>query len=107
MLLPQDYGREALFDETTRSLFDKIEFVHGGKEYDDKYPEGIPTTIDVTSNGQTYSSGLVMFPGGHGANTAHDLKGILAHKFRSLGSLAIKDVEGGIKQLENLPNCSA
>lgn len=45
MLTPQDYSRASLFDETTRDLMSKIEFIHGGEEYDSKYPEGIPSSI--------------------------------------------------------------
>jgi len=26
---------------------EKTAFSHGGKEYDSKYPEGIPTSIDI------------------------------------------------------------
>ena len=45
MLLPADYGKDALFNEMTRKLMEKIEFAHGGKEYDDLYPKGIPTSV--------------------------------------------------------------
>lgn len=34
MLTPLDYSKEALFNETTRALMSKIEFAHGGVEYD-------------------------------------------------------------------------
>ena len=27
---------------------EKAEFEHGGKSYDDKYPEGIPTSVVIT-----------------------------------------------------------
>jgi len=30
MLVPEDYGKEALFNKTTRELMTKINFVHGG-----------------------------------------------------------------------------
>src|SRR4029079_6535176 len=46
MLGPADYDEQALFNPLTRQLIDKIEFRHGGKEYDDKYPDGIPTTLE-------------------------------------------------------------
>lgn len=35
MLFPEDYGYGALYNEVTRKLMTKIEFEHGGKEYDD------------------------------------------------------------------------
>lgn len=108
MLLPHDYGRDALYDPVARSIFDKIEFVHGGKEYDDKYPEGIPTDVTLEwSDGTQYSSGLVMFPGGHARNTANDLKGILRHKWSCLGQLAVADVDGLMNRLNNLESKSA
>lgn len=66
MLTPIDYGKHAIFDETTRKLMNKIEFTHGGVEYDSKYPEGIPTSLELrTTHGKILDSGLVMFPGGH------------------------------------------
>ena len=66
MLTPLDYGKEALFNETTRKIMEKIDFQHGGVEYDTKYPEGIPTSLELRTNtGKVLDSGLVMFPGGH------------------------------------------
>jgi 2-methylcitrate dehydratase len=92
MLSPYDYSLEAVFDAETRRFMNLIEFEHGGKDYDDKYPEGIPTSMQITDKGgKTYDSGLVMFPSGHARNTTADLKGILEHKFALLGSLALDD----------------
>jgi len=108
MLLPEDYGKDALYNPHTRAIFDKIEFVHGGKEYDDKYPEGIPTDVTLEwSDGSQYSSGLVMFPGGHARNTANDLRGILQHKWSCLGQLAVADVDGILNRLNDLGSKSA
>jgi 2-methylcitrate dehydratase len=45
MLSPYDYGYSALFNQSTRKLMEKCTFTHGGKEYDEKYPEGIPTSV--------------------------------------------------------------
>lgn len=42
-------------------------------------------------DGTKLSSGFVMFPSGHAANTAANLKGILDNKFQNLGKLAIQD----------------
>jgi 2-methylcitrate dehydratase len=75
MLTPYDYGKKAIFDEKTRKIMDKITFSHGGKEYDEKYPEGIPTSVELkTKSGKIYDSGLVMFPGGHARNTTVSLR---------------------------------
>jgi 2-methylcitrate dehydratase len=45
MLSPYDYGYSALYNQSTRTLMEKCTFTHGGKEYDEKYPEGIPTSV--------------------------------------------------------------
>jgi len=38
----------------------KIEIVHGGESYDELYPEGIPTSIQVvTKQGKTFDSGMI------------------------------------------------
>ncbi len=47
MLSPFDYGEDALNNTITRKLMDKIEFKHGGDEYDSKFPEGIPTSVRI------------------------------------------------------------
>ena len=91
MLTPYDYGKKALFDEKTRTLMDKISFQHGGIEYDQKYPEGIPTSIEIkTRNGKSLDSGLIMFPGGHARNESVLLGDILQHKFKLLGKLGLE-----------------
>lgn len=90
MLLPADYDDAALFDPLTRSIIEKIDFRHGGPEYDARYPDGIPTTVEIdhSSLGQL-TSGLVMYPLGHARNTSGDLEAVLAHKFRALASLGV------------------
>jgi 2-methylcitrate dehydratase len=65
MLMPADYDAAALADPLTRRIIEKIEFVHGGPEYDAKYPDGIPTTLEMTFAGrEPLTSGLVMYPEG-------------------------------------------
>lgn len=94
ILLPQDFSQKAIFDPQTKKLMDLMEFEHGGKEYDSKYPEGIPTTIQITlKNGKTLDSKLVMFPSGHGRNTSCDLRDILENKFKLLGKIALAENE--------------
>merc|ERR1712050_497944 len=79
MLSPYDYGKDALYESKTRALMSKISFSHGGPEYDAKYPDGIPTQIDITlKGGKRISSGMVMYPSGHARNTSADLKKILS-----------------------------
>lgn len=103
MLAPEDYSQAAIHDPETRSLMERIRFEHGGPEYDAKYPDGIPTRIVVrTRSGHSYDSGLVMYPAGHARNTTADLRSILEHKFRLLGSLALADPAPFIERLLRL-----
>lgn len=108
MLMPADYSQEAIFNPLTRAIMDKIEFVHGGVEYDRKYPEGIPTSVVITDDvGQEHDSGMVMFPAGHARNTTAPLKDLLDHKFRLLGALGSDDPDALIKRLSKLEKKSA
>jgi len=103
MLMPIDYGKAALSDPVTRKLMSLIEFAHGGKEYDDNYPEGIPSSVVITdSNNNEHDSKFVMFPGGHALNKTCDLEQILKHKFLLLGSLAVEDVQSLLDSVSNL-----
>mmetsp|Transcript_50911 Transcript_50911/g.115698 ORF Transcript_50911/g.115698 Transcript_50911/m.115698 type:complete len:567 (+) Transcript_50911:61-1761(+) len=110
MLSPYDYGHEALWDKDTREMMQKISFKHGGPEFDAKYPDGIPTAMDISlESGKTISSGLVMYPSGHARDTAADLKGILHHKAQLLGGIAIEQDEfsGFHSRLVNMVDASA
>ena len=92
MLEPADYGREAIVNKSTHELMDKIDFEHGGKEYDDRYPDGIPTSLVIElDDGTKLDSGLVMYPSGHARNTTANLEDILRHKAALLGALAMDD----------------
>jgi 2-methylcitrate dehydratase len=107
MLSPHDYGPDAIKDPATRALMAKIDFAHGGPEYDRRYPDGIPTSLVMTlDDGKTLDSGLVMYPSGHARNTTANLKDILAAKFRLLGTLASDRPEPIIERLERLPRLS-
>jgi 2-methylcitrate dehydratase len=103
MLTPYDYGKEALFHPKTRELMQKITFTHGGPEYDSKYPDGIPTSLDIhLKGGQKLSSGLVMYPPGHARNTTADLDALLARKNKMLGDLVFSDTDAYEKFLAAL-----
>mmetsp|Transcript_110390 Transcript_110390/g.213810 ORF Transcript_110390/g.213810 Transcript_110390/m.213810 type:complete len:565 (-) Transcript_110390:168-1862(-) len=111
MLSPYDYGKDALYDEATRSLMAKITFAHGGPDYDAKYPDGIPTSLDISlKGGGKISSGLVMYPSGHARNTSANLARILEHKNRLLGDLVFPDrpaVDGFVQRLVGMKSLSA
>ena len=96
MLDPYDFSHDAIYHPITRALMEKMTFQHGGAEYDRRYPDGIPTSIQITdSEGKMHDSGLVMYPSGHARNTTADLKDILSHKFNLLGGLALKTTSDG------------
>ncbi|MFN0010354.1 MAG: MmgE/PrpD family protein [Phycisphaerales bacterium] len=108
MLGPHDYTHEAIHNTLTRALMDKIEFEHGGIEYDRRYPEGIPTSVIITDDaGSDHDSGLVMFPTGHARNTTANLAALLDHKFTLLGSLGVADPKALVKRLAGLEKKSA
>jgi 2-methylcitrate dehydratase len=108
MLLPADYDDAALMHPRTRTLMDRIEFVHGGPEYDARYPDGIPTTLEVEhATVGRLSSGLVMYPEGHARNTSGQLDRLLAEKVRRLASLGVNDVGALIDRFTDLANKSA
>jgi 2-methylcitrate dehydratase len=107
MLLPVDYTEKAIYNEITRSLMDKIVFEHGGDYYDEKYPEGIPTSVHLTtSDDVTYESGFIMFPAGHASNTTVDLTHLLQHKMKMLGSMAMEKerLVSWVNRLETIQN---
>ncbi len=92
MLMPYDYAPDAINNRTTRELMALIEFEHGGPDYDAKYPDGIPTSMIIEDTaGNSFDSGLVMYPAGHARNTGADLKSILAHKAMKLGAIGLPD----------------
>ncbi len=110
MLDPYDYqvADSAIFHPLTRSLMDRIEFRHGGPSYDEKYPDGIPTSLIITDTaGRTYDSGFVMYPAGHARNTTADVADILAHKFALLGGLSVADPAALVERLNRLDTLSA
>ncbi len=108
ILMPADYDDVALQHPLTRSLMDKIEFVHGGQEYDDKYPDGIPTTLEIDhADLGTLSSGLVMYPEGHARNESGNRDDLLTNKFNQLAGLGVDNVDDLRSRLTNLHERSA
>lgn len=108
MLSPYDYGKNALHDPVTRLLMSKITFEHGGPSYDEKYPDGIPTSIEITlASGVTVSTGMVMYPSGHAREKNANLQLILDHKNALLGDLAFRDAnkrQDFVQALKNMKN---
>ena len=102
MLLPADYDENALQHPMTRSIMERIEFQHGGTEYDDKYPDGIPTRIEVDTANAQHDSGLVMYPEGHARNESGRLQELLDAKFERLAASGVEDVDGLRGRFESL-----
>ncbi|HVU89826.1 MAG TPA: MmgE/PrpD family protein [Pirellulales bacterium] len=108
MLVPEDYNDKSLYHPLTRKIMERIEFVHGGADYDAKYPDGIPTSIEIEhATLGTLSSGLVMYPEGHARNASGNLDKLLAHKFRLLAGLGVRDVDALYQRFTGLANKSA
>jgi 2-methylcitrate dehydratase len=108
MLVPEDYNQQSLFHPLTRGIMQRIEFAHGGSEYDAKYPDGIPTSLEIEhATLGRLSSGLVMYPQGHARNSGGQLDQLLAHKFRLLAGLGVRDVDQLYKRFTALTEKSA
>jgi 2-methylcitrate dehydratase len=103
MLSPDDYGDAALVHPLTRRIMEKIDFAHGGAEYDAKYPDGIPTSLAIEhATLGTLDSGLVMYPVGHARNASGLLEELLDHKFKLLAGHAVRDVAGLYRRMTTL-----
>ncbi len=105
MLSPADYAEDesALFHPLTRKLMQRIDFRHGGSEYDRRYPDGIPTTVELShAKLGKLTSGLVMYPQGHARADARQLAALLDHKFRRLTGPAVEDADALVQQFTGL-----
>lgn len=108
LLLPEDYDEARLHDPLTRKLMQRIEFRHGGAEYDEKYPDGIPTTLEIEHRELgSLSSGLVMYPEGHARSSSGNLPELLRAKFQRLAALASADPDELYERFSNLASRSA
>ncbi len=105
MLTPADYAEDesALFHPLTRRLMQQIDFRHGGPEFDRRYPDGIPTTVEIShAKLGPLTSGLVMYPQGHARADAGELPRLLEHKFRLLAGPAVDDVDALVSRFTKL-----
>jgi 2-methylcitrate dehydratase len=105
MLAPADYAEDesALFHPLTRRLMKQIDFRHGGPEFDRRYPDGIPTSVEIShAKLGPLTSGLVMYPQGHARADAEQLPALLDHKCRLLASHAVDDVDVLISRFSKL-----
>lgn len=107
MLTPSDYDDDALFNPLTRRIMEKIDFVHGGAQYDAKYPDGIPTTLELKhAELGTLSSGLVMYPLGHARHSGLGLAELLEQKFHRFAAIGVDDTKSLRERFSNLADKS-
>ncbi|MEI8071608.1 MAG: MmgE/PrpD family protein [Planctomycetota bacterium] len=92
MLLPEDYDDEAIGAAEIRVLIEKIAIEHGGREYDEKYPDGIPTSLQIDHvTAGVLESGLVQYPLGHARSDPGRTAAVLDLKFTRLVAAAVDD----------------
>lgn len=105
MLLPDDYAPEAISDPEIAQIIARIVIEHGGREYDDKYPDGIPTSVRLEYDASHASvrvgheggvlserpSEIVQYPLGHARSDATRTAAVLDLKFDRLVAGAVAD----------------
>ena len=92
MLLPADYAEEAIGSPAVKGLIDRIVIEHGGRDYDTRYPDGIPTSVAIDHGGLgTLGGGLVQYPLGHARSDATRTAAVVALKFDRLVAGAVDD----------------
>lgn len=92
MLLPDDYSAAAIGDPAVAALIAKIAIAHGGPEYDARYPEGIPTRVEIEHAALgRLDGGFVLFPQGHARSDAARTAALVDLKFDRLVAGAVDD----------------
>jgi 2-methylcitrate dehydratase len=92
MLLPDDYSDAAIRDPRAADLIGRIEIEHGGPDYDARYPDGIPTSVDIEhATLGALAGGLVQHPLGHARSDAGRTAALVGLKFDRLVAGAVDD----------------
>ena len=77
--------------------------IYGGPEYDAKFPDGIPTSLELEhARLGRLSSGFVMYPLGHARNESAVFEDTLSHKWRKLTAMHGKEAEGILARVTGL-----
>jgi 2-methylcitrate dehydratase len=85
----------------------QIDFRHGGREFDQRYPDGIPTTVELGhAKLGPLTSGLIMYPEGHARCDPVNLVNLLQHKFRLLAGPAVDDPDSLVARFTGLADKS-
>jgi 2-methylcitrate dehydratase len=107
MLLPDDYSDAAIADPEVKRLIERIVIEHGGREYDDRYPEGIPTSVAIEHSALgTLGGEMVDFPLGHARSDADRTAAVVNLKFDRLVAGAVDD-PAGLRERMDLTGKSA
>ena len=92
MLLPEDYSDGAIADPEIAALIARIVIEHGGGDYDEQYPEGIPTSVAIEHDALGgMDGGFVRFPLGHARSDAARTAALVDLKFDRLVAGAVAD----------------
>jgi len=94
MLLPDDYSDGAIADPAVARLIERIAIEHGGPAYDQRYPDGIPTSVAIVHPRLgRLDSGLVLHPLGHARADAAGTRAVLELKVARLAADAVDEPE--------------
>jgi 2-methylcitrate dehydratase len=105
MLLPEDYDEAALHEPRKRQLMQRIHFSHGGSEYDARYPDGLPASVEIVHRDRgRHTSGLVLYPPGHARCREPRLYDLLRAKFDRLAGRGVADPAALRQRLHQLPH---
>ena len=105
MLSPADYAEDetALFHPLTRRIMHQIDFRHGGPDYDRRYPDGIPTTVELShAKLGPLRAAWSCIPKDTLALTRRTWRRCLRHKCRLLAGPAVDDVDALVSRFTNL-----
>jgi 2-methylcitrate dehydratase len=92
MLMPADYSIEAIREPAIADLIARMTIEHGGRDYDDLYPEGIPTSVTIEhATLGSLGGGLVRHPLGHARADAAATAAVVDLKFDRLVADAVDD----------------
>lgn len=91
MLGPSDFMGTSSINSRTLQLMKKIKVIHGGSEFDEAFPDGLPARVKIQLKDQQLDSHFIKYPAGHSKNKNVDLEKLLTRKFIKLAEKSIKD----------------
>lgn len=92
MLLPEAYADERLTEPRLLGLIDRITIHHGGPSFDELYPDGIPTSVEIDhARLGRLGGGIVRYPLGHARADFEQTVRLVRLKFARLVAAAVDD----------------